>query len=186
MNNSTDKTPIALKILLLGDSTVGKTTLKNNYIGKGFKTNLLPTLGADFASKTISYEDKSINFQIWDIGGQQSFSQVRKSFYIGGVGGIILYDIQTRASFDNVKYWLHEFQTHSGPQSKSIILIGNKIDLRKNNNNDLITKEEGQSLANELSKTFKITITFFETSALTGENIEKAFDSICEFHFKLI
>ncbi|MHA1990622.1 MAG: Rab family GTPase [Candidatus Hodarchaeales archaeon] len=184
MSDSNTKSPIALKILLLGDSTVGKTTLKNTYIGTGFKTDLLPTLGADFASKTINFKDKSINFQIWDIGGQESFSQVRKAFYGGAVGGIILYDISEKKSFDNVKYWIHEFQNHSGPQSKSIILIGNKIDLRESENTGLITKEEGQLLAKELSKTFQNSIIFYETSALTGENIEKVFDSISEFHIK--
>jgi small GTP-binding protein len=183
LQNSTENDPIVIKVVLLGDSTVGKTTLRYNYIGKAFDSNLLTTLGAEFSLKFKKFKDYQIKFQIWDVGGQEFYFHVRKSFYGGALGGIVLYAINNRASFENIVHWVDEFIIHSGDHRKKILIIGNKIDLRKEKLNGLITSEEGKKLTERISKTTNEDFSFFETSAINGENLELIFDSICQFQF---
>ncbi|MHA1990670.1 MAG: Rab family GTPase [Candidatus Hodarchaeales archaeon] len=183
MQNSTENDPIVIKVVLLGDSTVGKTTLRYKYVGKAFESDLLTTLGAEFSFKFKRFRDYQIKFQIWDVGGQELYYHVRKAFYGGALGGIVLYDINNRTSFENIVQWVNEFINHSGDHRKKILIIGNKIDLRKEKLDGLITTEEGKKLTESLSKKKNEDFSFFETSALNGENLELIFDSICQFQF---
>lgn len=183
MQNSNSKSPEALKVVLLGDSTVGKTSLRYKYIGKAFESDLMPTLGVDFSLQDIKFNNKNIKFQIWDVGGQPTYSQVRKSFYGSSSAGIVMYDIKNRVSFENVRFWIEEFLKNCGVQKTVIIVVANKIDLRIDNNNDFIMNNDGAELAKSLGEEFKMDIPFYETSALTGENINLIFEQICEYHF---
>ena len=182
MQNSNDKSPEALKVVLLGDSTVGKTSLRYKYIGKEFESDLMPTLGVDFSLQDIKFNDKNIKLQIWDVGGQPTYSQIRKSFYGGSHAGIVMYDIKNRISFENVRHWIEEFLKHCGFQNTVVIVVANKIDLRIEDNNDMIMNEDGIELVKSLAEDFKQDIPFYETSALTGENIKAIFENICRYY----
>lgn len=183
MQSPTSSTPIVIKTALLGDSEVGKTTMRYKYVGKAFNSNLLPTIGVDFSAKSTLFKDVEFNFQIWDIGGQETYKTVRKSFYSSSLAGILIFDITNRTSFENVQHWLDEFLSHSGEQRKKIIIVANKIDLRNLRENKPISKEEGNKLAEHLSREKKMDLPYFETSALNDINLDAVFDSICDFHF---
>ena len=177
---------VIFKIVLLGDGMVGKTSLRYRYLDKGFTSNYLATLGADFAIKELDYMNYHIRFQIWDLAGQVRFETLRKSFYIGAQSALILYDVTNRQSYNNVKNWLNEFWTHNGKGKMPVVLIGNKIDLRGNGVDD-ISKDEGINLAKNIQEDNKtnFTIPYVETSAKTGENIDLAFKTITDHYLKL-
>ena len=115
---------VIFKIVLLGDGMVGKTSLRYRYLDKGFTSNYLATLGADFAIKELDYMNYHIRFQIWDLAGQVRFETLRKSFYIGAQSALILYDVTNRQSFNNVRNWLNEFWKHNGKGKMPVVLIG--------------------------------------------------------------
>lgn len=180
MNNQSDSEQIVFKLSLLGDGSVGKTSLRHRYLGKEFSTSYLATLGADFAIKEVNYQNQFIvRYQIWDLAGQPRFNQLRKTFYLGSQGAIIIYDINSYESFNNVKNWVNEFIQNNGKGSGLILLVGNKSDLR---NDKSITEEEGKNLAKNLSEIVNKEVPFIETSAKTGQNIDDAFRLITE-HF---
>jgi small GTP-binding protein len=174
---------IFAKICILGDGRVGKTSLRSRYMGKDFKTGYLPTLGADFSSITVNIpmgkEEVSIRYQIWDLAGQPTFSQIRALYYYHAVGALLVYDIGNRSSFQNLQYWIKELMQHSGSPSVFINVLGNKSDLR---NEDSITTEEVEEyLSKDISleyENLKGSIDHFETSAKTGKNVEKAFTTL--------
>ncbi|MHA2362745.1 MAG: GTP-binding protein [Candidatus Hodarchaeales archaeon] len=177
---------VNLKLCLLGDGAVGKTSLRRTYLGQGFKTEYLETLGADFALKTLKYKDKdgkfdgTFKFQIWDLAGQPRFNQLRTTFYYGSQAALILYDITNPSSLDSVDRWLKELWTHNGKGSDiPVVIIGNKIDLREQIDQPL-SPEDGKLLAEKLSEKSKFFIPFLETSAKTGENVEEAFQLITQ------
>jgi Ras-related protein Rab-1A len=176
---NTDSEQIIFKLSLLGDGSVGKTSLRHRYLGKEFSTSYLATLGADFAIKEVNYENKFIvRYQIWDLAGQPRFNQLRKTFYLGSQGAIIIYDVNSLDSFRNVKNWLNEFIANNGKGTGYILLVGNKIDLR---NDKSITTEEGKEMANQLSSIINSDVPFIETSAKTGQNIDDAFKLITRY-----
>ncbi|MFW9929037.1 MAG: Rab family GTPase [Candidatus Thorarchaeota archaeon] len=183
MNNNNQSENYILKVVLLGNTSVGKTTLRLKYIGQSFRYNYLPTLGADFSLQSVTYGNKTIEFQIWDIGGQTTYNLVRKNFYAGSNGSLVLYDITNQQSFDNVDFWVDEFLNYCGENQVPIVLIGNKIDLRSEEKKDIITYDQGKKLAEKITKDKHITVSFLETSALNGINLTKAFDIIKENYF---
>ncbi|MHA2365113.1 MAG: Rab family GTPase [Candidatus Hodarchaeales archaeon] len=176
---------VIFKLVLLGEGTVGKTSLRHRYLGKEFSTSYLATLGADFAIREVPYENKFIvRYQIWDLAGQPRFNSLRKSFYIGAQGALVLYDITNRHTLDAVSNWTSEFFQNNGKGVQPIVLIGNKIDLR-NETPDTITFEEGNEVAQKLASESETIVPFIETSAKTGENISKAFEIITDYFFKI-
>ena len=117
------------KICLVGEGFVGKTSIRRKYLGIGFKRNYIPTLGVDFAQKTISFHGIPTNLIIWDIAGQSQFENLRKRYYDGASGIILVYSTIDKASFENAPRWLVEAHAHVG-SLPPIIIVGNKIDLR--------------------------------------------------------
>ncbi|OLS16711.1 MAG: GTPase KRas precursor [Candidatus Heimdallarchaeota archaeon LC_3] len=184
MVNETDLDPFFIKLVLLGDSAVGKTTLRLKYVGKTLDTNYLPTLGADFSLKQMLYANNALKFQIWDLSGQPNFATIRRTFYVGAQGALVLYDITNRDSFFNIPLWIDEFLKYNGQGKMPILLLGNKIDLRAKRK-ELITAEEGKDLAKNISGEKGFPISFLETSALTGINIDKAFEKLFDSFFKM-
>ncbi|OLS25062.1 MAG: GTPase KRas precursor [Candidatus Heimdallarchaeota archaeon LC_3] len=172
------------KLALCGDGAVGKTSLRLKYMGLGFSSSYLMTLGADFSIQPISFVNPtgdtiSAKFQIWDLAGQQTFANVRPMYYLGIHSAILVYDCTRRSTFENIFYWIEEIKQHATRHLLSIILLANKKDLR---NEIIISSEEGKSRAKEISDDFdgKYKIHFFETSAKTGENVDQAFMKIAE------
>jgi small GTP-binding protein len=172
------------KLALCGDGAVGKTSLRRKYMGLGFSSSYLMTLGADFSVQPISFVNPtgdtiSVKLQIWDLAGQQTFSSVRPMYYQGINSAILVYDCTKRSTFENIFYWVEEIKRHAIRHLNSIILLANKKDLR---NEMIVSSEEGKILAKEIADDFngKFKIHFFETSAKTGENVDQAFKKIAE------
>lgn len=164
------------KVVLMGDGGVGKTTLRKRFMGEVFRATYIMTIGADFAAKTIEVDGRQMRFIIWDLAGQPHFKQVRKAFYVGAVGGLLVYDVTRRETFEHIPCWLEEFISNCGRGRDAVaaVLIGNKIDLREGARN-AVSPEEGAEMRDLLAEQYGIPLDFVETSAKTGENVEKAF-----------
>jgi small GTP-binding protein len=172
---------INLKLSLLGNGYVGKTSLRKRYLGQTFTTEYLGTLGADFAVKTIQYNNVSYRYQIWDIAGQPRFNQLRKTFFQGSQVAMILYDITDRESYYAVKDWANELWIHNGKGKIPVLIVGNKIDLRESSD-DPLQPEDGHNLAREVESLIDFKIPFIETSARTGANVIKAFEELTSLY----
>ena len=160
-----DFEPPLYKILLLGDSTVGKTCFLLRYIDDSFLDLHMATIGLDYRLKTMILEDqKIVKVQLWDTAGQDKFRAITRNYYKGASGIILIFDVTNIKSYENIKKWINEIKEEISEQV-SIVLIGNKID---NVNERKISKEEGVKLANEIG------VKFFETSAKTGEGINES------------
>ncbi|MHA1976298.1 MAG: Rab family GTPase [Candidatus Hodarchaeales archaeon] len=172
-----------MKICLLGDGAVGKTALRERYLGKQFSSGYVMTIGADFAVKKthINTEEgkKSVKFQIWDLAGQPRFNSVRELYYKGSHGGLLVFDITRRDSFTNLTSWIEELYRNSGRGIMPITLLGNKVDLR-NEVEDPVTPEEAQAYIEEIKGEYEIKfdVPYLETSAKTGENVDESFNAL--------
>ena len=167
------------KICLIGDGYVGKTSIRRKYLGQGFRSNYIPSLGVDFAQKTVVYGDEeSVRLVIWDIAGQPQFQSLRRRYYEGCSGLILVYSVVDRESFDAASKWLVEAKGFMD-QFPALIIVGNKVDLRSYHpKEDITSYEEGLDFAKKFSDRLETPAIFIETSALTGENIDKAFDKL--------
>ncbi|MFW9981475.1 MAG: Rab family GTPase [Candidatus Thorarchaeota archaeon] len=166
------------KVCLIGDGYVGKTSVRRKYIGEGFRSNYIPTLGVDFAQKITSTEDGNTRLVIWDIAGQSQFQSLRKRYYEGCSGLVLVYSVVDRESFDNASKWLVEAHgyMHEFP---ALIIIANKIDLRPYYpEDDIVSYKEGEEFTKTFSEKLNTPSLFIETSALTGENIDDAFNKL--------
>ena len=173
-----------MKVCLLGDGAVGKTALRERYLGKEFTSSYLMTIGADFAVQKTLVKDKEVKFQIWDLAGQERFNSVRSLYYSGSHGALFVFDVTRPESYQNIiNGWLPELKKHIRGGAIPVILLGNKTDLRDANDPTHITTEQGLKLADEMAKNFsesKIKIPYLETSAKTGENVQQAFRYLAE------
>ena len=169
-----------MKVCLLGDGAVGKTALRERYLGKQFSSGYVMTIGADFAvkkSKIMTEEgEKEVKFQIWDLAGQPRFNSVRELYYKGSHGGLLVFDITRRDSFSNLMNWVDELYKNSGRGKMPLTVLGNKVDLREEVD-DPVTKEEVFTFIKELkeAKGIPYEITYLETSAKTGANVDESF-----------
>jgi Ras-related protein Rab-11A len=184
VDESSDNQKYFLKIVLLGDGAVGKTNIRKNYLGQGFTKDHLMTIGADFAAadKVIQIEDKEYNitFQIWDLAGQGTFNQVRSMYYRGVFGALVVFDVTRKNSFDNLSSWIKELYKNSNRGAVPIVILGNKYDLF-DEDEDHVKSVEINDMIELLNKELKdenFNVTYLNTSALTGLNIENAFESL--------
>ena len=159
------------KILVLGDPSVGKSCFLIRYTEDTFQDVYLSTIGMDCKYKdVILEEDKSIRLQIWDTAGQDRFRSITKNLYKGAAGIMLIYDITNRNTFDNVKKCVNSIKEEV-TSKVVIILVGNKIDLDKKRQ---VQTDEGEQIAEEFD------MPFFECSALTGENINSALETLAK------
>lgn len=166
------------KVCLIGDGYVGKTSIRRKYLGSVFKTNYIPTLGVDFANRTMKVDEEGVLLVIWDIAGQPMFQSLRRRYYEGCAGMILVYSVVDRESFDNASRWLVEAHGFLG-DLPPLIIAGNKVDLRPSSPAEkVVSFEEGQAFAEMFSEKLNTPAVFIETSALTGENIDDAFDTL--------
>ena len=160
------------KVLLLGDSTVGKTCFLLRYCDKTFQEAHLSTIGLDYRLKNMTLASgKKIKLQIWDTAGQDRFRAITKNYYKGANGIIIIYDVTNPQTYENVKIWITQIREEANP-NVIIYLAGNKIDVDEEEK--LVKTEDGQKIANEFN------LPFFETSAKEGINDNEAFESLVE------
>ena len=163
------KKDLVFKILLLGDSTVGKTCFLARYSDDVFVENYLNTIGSDYQLKIVKLDNgKTINVQLWDTAGQDKYRNIAKNYYKGSHGILLLYDITSQTSYDNIKVWIDDIKEEAD-ENVIIFLLGNKIDLVEER---IIPKEKGE----ELGK--KYNVTFFEVSAKSGENVNEVFKAL--------
>jgi len=158
-----------LKIAILGDAGVGKTSLVNQYVTKSFKTDYRKTLGVNIVRKDIELEEKNIwvRLLLWDIAGQQQYEKARNKYYEGCVGALLVYDITRDLSFLDIEgKWLRDFNKYVS-NDIPYVLIGNKNDL---NEDRTVNPQDALKLARNISA-----IEFIETSAKNGDNVEDAF-----------
>jgi small GTP-binding protein len=171
---------VLFKCVLIGDGAVGKTSLRERFLGKGFKANYLITIGADFALANKQIGDMNVKFQIWDLAGQSRFGDIRPIYYKRALGGLLVFDCTRPSSFNNLKNWVEECWTHNGQGEIPLVILGNKADLKAKESN-FITNEQGQLFAEQLSQKTKalgFTIPYLETSAKTAVNVDLAFESL--------
>jgi len=161
------------KIALLGDGGVGKTALKERFLGKGFESSYLMTIGADFATYTTQINGEEVKLQIWDLAGQARFKEVRSAFYNGTLGALMVYDVTRKESAESMPAWCEELVKNAG-ENVNFVLVANKIDLRKADPTAL-TKKDGLKISKTLSTDTKKTIKYIETSAKDNLNVPQAF-----------
>ena len=160
------------KIVLAGDGAVGKTSLRKQYLGLGFETDYLSTMGADFALHDTSIGDTQIRWQIWDLAGQPMFKDVVQAYYTKIFGGVVVYDVTRRQTFDNAEKWINDIWKNCGrDEDVPVVLLANKIDLREEGA-ETVSTDEGKKLAERLG------VPFLETSAKSGEGVEEAFTKL--------
>ena len=156
------------KIIIIGDTAVGKSNILTRYSKNEFSENTRSTVGVELGVKFIKVKGINTKIQIWDTAGQERYRSITSSYYKGSHGCFIVYDITNESSFNNVEKWYEHVQKEAG-KNISIILVGNKCDLE---NERKITKEKGQEKAKNLK------CAFFETSALSGVNISEIFEEL--------
>ncbi|KVI09886.1 ras-related protein Rab2BV-like [Cynara cardunculus var. scolymus] len=156
------------KIVLIGDSGVGKSNILSRFTRNEFCLESKSTIGVEFATRTLQVEGKTVKAQIWDTAGQERYRAITSAYYRGAVGALMVYDITKKQTFENVQRWLRELRDHAD-SNIVIMLVGNKSDL---NHLRAIPESEAQAMAE------KDGLTFLETSALEANNVEKAFQTI--------
>ncbi|XP_057312892.1 ras-related protein Rab-10-like [Hydractinia symbiolongicarpus] len=153
------------KLLLIGDSGVGKTCLLFRFSDDAFNTTFISTIGIDFKIKTVEVDGKKIKLQIWDTAGQERFHTITTSYYRGAMGIMLVYDITQEKTFDNIAKWLRNIDEHASEGVERMIL-GNKCDMEDKR---MVNKEKGEGIAREHG------IRFYETSAKDNICVEEAF-----------
>lgn len=156
------------KIVLIGDSGVGKSNILSRFTRNEFCLESKSTIGVEFATRTLQVEGKTVKAQIWDTAGQERYRAITSAYYRGAVGALLVYDITKRQTFDNIQRWLRELRDHAD-SNIVIMLAGNKADL---NHLRAVSSEDAEILAE------KEGLSFLETSALEAINVENAFQSI--------
>nr|XP_043622711.1 ras-related protein RABA5b-like [Erigeron canadensis] len=156
------------KIVVIGDSAVGKSNLLSRFARDEFDLHSKATIGVEFQTQVMEIDGKEVKAQVWDTAGQERFRAVTSAYYRGAVGALIVYDISRRTTFDSVKRWLDELNTHCDTTTARM-LVGNKSDLE--NIRD-VSVDEGKQLAEEEG------LFFIETSALDSTNVKEAFQIV--------
>ncbi|KAJ0443374.1 putative small GTP-binding protein [Helianthus annuus] len=164
------------KIVLIGDSAVGKSNLLARFARDEFYPNSKSTIGVEFQTQKIEVKGKEIKAQIWDTAGQERFRAVTSAYYRGAVGALLVYDISRRQTFDSIGRWLNELHTHSDMNVVSI-LVGNKSDLKDARE---VSTEEGKMLAESEG------LFFMETSALDSSNVTAAFETVVKEIYNIL
>nr|XP_061812244.1 ras-related protein Rab-8B-like isoform X1 [Nerophis lumbriciformis] len=153
------------KLLLIGDSGVGKTCLLFRFSEDSFNTTFISTIGIDFKIRTIELDGKRVKLQIWDTAGQERFRTITTAYYRGAMGIMLVYDISNEKSFENIKNWIRNIEEHASSDVEKMVL-GNKCDMTDRRQ---VSKDRGEKLAIDYG------VKFMETSAKTSLNVEEAF-----------
>jgi len=153
------------KLVLIGDSGVGKSCLLLRFADDSFTDSYISTIGVDFRFRTVNIDMKTVKLQIWDTAGQERFRTITSAYYRGAHGIIMVYDVTNYESFEHVEEWLNEVNRHAS-ESTLKLLVGNKADLQDDKK---VETEEAKKFADNLN------ISFLETSAKNATNVEAAF-----------
>ncbi|XP_033123290.1 ras-related protein Rab-35-like [Anneissia japonica] len=157
------------KLLIIGDSGVGKSSLLLRFADNTFSGTYITTIGVDFKIRTIDVNNEKVKLQIWDTAGQERFRTITSTYYRGTHGVIVVYDVTTADSFVNVKRWLHEIDQNCDVVSR--ILVGNKNDCPEKK---VVESTDAEKFAEQMG------IQLYETSAKENVNVEEMFNAITE------
>lgn len=170
---SDDDYDLLMKVVLIGDSGVGKTNCLSRFCRNEFQTNSKPTIGVEFATKQLTIDGDLVKCQIWDTAGQERYRAITNAYYRGAVGALLVYDVTRQKTFESITRWLTELREHASPDMV-VMLVGNKTDLKDQRE---VGVEQGQEIAQREG------LLFIETSALDGSNVEQAFSRVAtEIH----
>jgi small GTP-binding protein len=170
-----------LKIMVMGDGKVGKSSLITRYVNNRFDKDHKMTIGINFLRKdlpcleTPKCTENTVKLQLWDLGGQERWAFIRPNYYKGANGGLLVYDITRRESYENLPMWNEEFRDNAG--DFPIILIGNKVDLESER---VVSRQEGEGWARENN------MDFIETSAKDGRNVNYSFTRVAQRYISTI
>lgn len=164
------------KVVLIGDSGVGKSNLLSRFTRNEFNLESKSTIGVEFATKAIQVDTKVVKAQIWDTAGQERYRAITSAYYRGAVGALLVYDISKKITFENVERWLKELTDHAEPNIV-IMLVGNKSDLRHKR---AVPTEDAMAFAERNN------LAFIETSALDATGVDEAFRQILTEIYRLM
>ncbi|KAI8075318.1 ras family-domain-containing protein [Gongronella butleri] len=179
-NNDTENPQFQLKLVILGESAVGKTSFLHQFINHTFVDKREPTVGAGFLTRTLPAEDRCIKFNVWDTAGQERFHSLAPMYYRGAQAAIVMYDVTKESTFQRAKMWVRELQRQA-PANIVITLVGNKIDLcddDENTTNDDVDEQRQISSDDAERYARESALLFFETSAKNNINVDKVFSEI--------
>ena len=165
MSSDSSKT---FKILTIGESGVGKTCILRRFVENKFLKNHLATIGIDFKTKTLNINNQEIKLKIWDTAGQERFRNITTQYYKGADGIVLIYDVTDDASYEKIRDWMEQILSTTKREDIGLVLLGNKCDMEPR----AVTEEQGNKMAEELK------VSYFETSALTGQGINEAFNEL--------
>lgn len=176
-----------IKIILIGDGAVGKTSIRRQYLGEGFTDDYQMTIGADLAVKgspVIYSGGKKIKYLIWDLAGQPRFENVRKTYYMAAVGGLVVFDATRQESFINIVKWMNELWRNNGKGPVPLVVLANKIDLCSEEGVTCVAENKAMVFVKRLSQISEkfrgFKIHYLPTSAKIGQNIDYAFELLGE------
>ncbi|XP_028984144.1 RAB11a, member RAS oncogene family, like [Betta splendens] len=176
MSNREDEYDYLFKVVLIGDSGVGKSNLLSRFTRNEFNLESKSTIGVEFATRSIQVEGKTVKAQIWDTAGQERYRAITSAYYRGAVGALLVYDIAKHLTYENAERWLKELQDHAD-SNIVIMLVGNKSDLRHLR---AVPTDEAKAFAE------KHGLSFLETSALDSSNVELAFQTILTAIYNIV
>ena len=157
-----------VQFIIVGDSTVGKTSILKSYFDSEFKSTYLATVGVDFYTKDIEISNKIVRVKVWDTAGQERYKSLSNNYFKNAQGIILVFDLNNRDTFNSLKDWLISIHDNVGKDSNiQIVVLGNKVDLKRE-----VLKNEGEEFCSSQGKDFK----YFETSAKNGLNIKESFN----------
>ncbi|TFY83979.1 hypothetical protein EWM64_g38 [Hericium alpestre] len=192
---------VLLKVIILGDSGVGKTSLMNQYVNKRFSNQYKATIGADFLTKEVMVDDRLVTMQLWDTAGQERFQSLGVAFYRGADCCVLVYDVNSSKSFETLDSWRDEFLIQASPHDPEnfpFVVLGNKIDMEENKRQVRIALIDsvppqcsytgtfarlGRQVTQKRAMTWcqsKGNIPYFETSAKEAINVEQAFQTVAK------
>ncbi|KAJ9654345.1 Ypt/Rab-type GTPase Rab7 [Neophaeococcomyces mojaviensis] len=165
---------VLLKVIILGDSGVGKTSLMNQYVNKKFSTSYKATIGADFLTKEVTVDDRIVTLQLWDTAGQERFQSLGVAFYRGADCCVLVYDVNSPKSFETLDSWRDEFLIQASPRDPDnfpFVVLGNKVDMGEERR--MISQKRAHAYCQQRGQ-----MPYFETSAKDNVNVEQAFEVI--------
>lgn len=169
-----DEFQYLFKIIIVGDSGVGKSSILNRYTKDVFNFDMKATIGVEFNTKNVTVYDKiNIRAQIWDTAGQERYRAVTQTYYKGAYGALLVYDVSKPASFTNAEKWLNEMREHAD-EGLCVILVGNKSDLRSSDLPEVVRTEDAEDFAK------KHGLGYIESSAKANANITQAFELLVQ------
>ncbi|KAI8805535.1 ras family-domain-containing protein [Cladochytrium replicatum] len=173
---SSSRKKVLLKVIILGDSGVGKTSLMNQYVNKKFSNQYKATIGADFLTKEVLVDDRLVTMQIWDTAGQERFQSLGVAFYRGADCCVLVFDVNNVKSFETLDSWRDEFLLQASPRDPDnfpFVVLGNKVDLEESRRQ--VSTKRALAWCQQ-----KGGIPYFETSAKEAINVEQAFQTIAK------